>query len=281
MPLDTTRQELEQLEQIRGVKATFLVTPEGLDTLIWGTQSYADLAVSALQVWHATSSMPDADLLMLRYGTTQVVVTPRPGLVIIGDRTLNAGILRQHLKKFPKEHMADSVELGRDTWSKSQVATWSFAERLGRIEAPRTFEVMIGEFEYVIEASRESLGIVEEDGGFDRLREKIALANEAGHAIEYTLGEPKTRNIRSRHRLAELFGQSDDDSWKIVSGWPASVPADATFFDIKTATAFGHALSAVCDTDLRADLLSEDGQKILSSNMQGSECVVTWAPGQN
>lgn len=278
MPLDTSRQDLERLSTLRGFKSSFIIESNGLSPLAGDTDGYFDLATDALDAWYAISTLKDADILILRFEDRLAVVTPRAGLVIFGDKTLNAGILRQIVKKLPKESLSEPISLKKDSWTKAQLSTWALAERLGRVEAARTFELMIGEFAYVIEANRDSIGIVEEDGGMDRLLDQIALANKNGHAIEYTLGEPKKRDVRSTHHISELFGQSDDETWKINRDWPVGVPSSASFSNIKTATAFCNALSVLSSASLRADLLDEAGQTFLSMSKQGSDGVLKWQP---
>lgn len=275
MPLDNSRQVEARLEATKGFRSAYTHKDNTLSPLT-GLGEEVSQAEAVYAVWMASASFPAADFLMLRFDDVVAVASKRAGLVILGEKTLNAGMLRLALKDLPVVPVPDMATAQSAGWSAEQRTIWALAERFGRVEAPRTFELVVGDYEYVLEVRPNAFAIVDEDGGVARFLEKVSLAAQNEAAVEYTLGEPKERNEHSNHNIVELFGESETGGWAFENDWPVSVPAGASFSDIRLATALQKAVSAVSDNAVRAEILDASGQTFLSVKAQSGSGTLSW-----
>ncbi len=276
MPLDTTQLDLTRLEATRGFQGAYAYGNEGLVPILENANANQSLAEAGYELWKSGQSFDNADILIARFPNNQAVVTRRAGLVILAEKSFNAGILRQSIKDKPDQPLDTSIEVATDSWSAAQKTTWALAQRFGRIEAARVFEMMLGDYEYVLEVDRNGFAIVDEDGGVERFLEKVAAASKTGNSVEYTLGAPRKRDRRSQHSVPELFGLSADDSWELEeNGWPLKVPADVSFDQIKQLASL-MTIAARKESLERIDILDGAGRRAFSSTMDKEKQVVEW-----
>lgn len=276
MPLDTTQLDVARLESIPGFQSAFTFSSGGLLPLT-ETDAQSDLAEDALALWAAAQAIEGADLLIVRFAAKQAIVSKRAGLVSIGEKSFNAGFLRQVVKGKPAQDLADVDALSDSQWSAAQKMIWALAHRFGRVEAPRVFEMMLGDYEYVIEIDKNGFAIVDEDGGATRFVEKISMAAAAGNSVEYTMGSPRQRDRRSVHTISEIFGHSETGTWTHdAGGWPLGVPAQAPFDAIRSATWLATSIATRANAVERLDVLSEAGQRIISSSNHSDHIAIDW-----
>lgn len=277
MPLDTTQSLMSRLEVTRGYVTAFSFASEKLEALGDNASDYETMAQAAFDAWSCVASLPASDLMLVRFARNQAMVSRRGGVVVIGQKELNAGIMRQAFKNLPAMELAKRAEVSTEGWSPVQHMTWALAERFGRVEAPRVFEMMLGSYEYVVEVEKNRFAIVDEDGGAERLLAKIAEAAKAEHAVEFTLGEVRPRDRRSEHPVSAFFGRAADNAWAFdQNGWPEAVPQGTAFEDIKVATALSRSVAG-CKGDFeRVDVLDQAGQRKLSLTADESGHVLNW-----
>ncbi len=277
MPLDASGQSLERLAVTPGVRAVYSFESGALSAVQDGDAEDRALAEKILVLWSVASRFVGADFLMLRLAEAQAVASARAGLIVLGEKNLNAGLLRQQIKSFAPVSCPDVTLPQVQGWNAGQKAIWALAERLGRIEAPRTFELMLGDYEYVIEADREGFSIIDETGGAQSFVDRVHQAVTEKQSIEFTFGEPRKTEAASRHGIAELFGASKDAHWRLgPDGWPAAVPTGSGWAAVRDASWIGRALDHVDSDRVRADLLDDAGRKICSEFFLGEERVLEW-----
>lgn len=260
MPLDTTKHDVSLLETTRGFRAAFGLTAKGPVPLSEEWADDVDTAKPVASVWRAIAALKGADSMLLRTGQDVCVASRRAGLIILGDKSLNPGMLRHKIKTMQKSRFTARLTLDQSGWTPEQKAVWAIAARLGRVEAPRVFEMMIGQFEYVLRVRKNSFAIVDDAGGAETLHARIVEAVGSEDAIEYTLGEDPAQANSSEHHIGALFGPGD--CWRFASnGFPICVPQQAGFEDIETATAAVTSIATYSDdASLRADVLNKDGR---------------------
>ena len=274
MPLDRTTMDLAALEAAPGFLAAFRYEPGGVQHLAGQNEDANVTAEKAYDVWRVVSAQVDADLLLLKAGSKQIIVSRKGGLIVTARSSINIGLLRQAFKSFP---VIDCVESPRPAcFSGDKGALWSIVQRLARVEAPRTFEIMLGSFEYVLQADNSGFTIFDEDGGADRFVAKTKEAVEAELALEYTFGETPTGTVSSRHKALELLGVEEADTWRFDrNGWPLAVTSDAAPERVFDTAALIQSLELDADTPVQVDVLDGAGRFVIRGRSDASDIVIT------
>lgn len=274
MPLDMIRQVETKLEGISGLESVFAFEEEALSHVMGDELAIIEIE-TAFAVWRAVAGS-GFDAMALHAGGKTAVATAHGGLIALGASTLDVSAVQSALADLHCHAVPHQSPERLFQHSPGQEALLALAERLGRVEAARVFELLIGDTEYVLDVRRDGFGIVAEEGGAHRLRDQIFAAAEAGAAMEYTLGTEITREVVSRHELAALFGESEDGRWSFTGDWPVAVPAGASFADIIQAMDTQAALLAVGDMAVCAEFFDIEGRKVLTAHVQGQSGTQAW-----
>ena len=279
MPLDTSTLNLQALEMSSGFLAAYQFSADGLSPISENADENDDQAQRAWARWQTLSSLTHADMMMLRRDGEVSIASQRGGLIVTARNVINIGILRKIVKSLPSAKLSHDCSLTAPGFDGGKGALWAIAGRIGRVEVARTFEMMIGQFEYVLHANKTGFAIVDDDGGADRFVAKIHEAVEAAFDIEYTLGDKSTGSESSHHTLAELFGTSEDATWQYdATGWPIAVPPHAHFADIELGSKLSQALNIDPSEKTSVDLLDDSGKIILSGRTENGEVVFKQIP---
>lgn len=261
MPLDTTTLNLQALETSAGYQGAYRFSDAGLHRVADGAFAEDSVATRAMALWRALGPLTQANTMLLRCDDQITIVSQSGGLVVRARNTCNMGLVRQLLKAQPAVTLRNIAECPLPKFTGTRAALWAIAARLGRVEASRVFEMMVGQYEYVLSVHKSGFSIIDEAGGTERFTRKVDEAVEGGFDIEYTLGAGTSGEESSKHVLADLFGDSAQNAWVFeATGWPIQAPKTTSFAQLELGARMMGAFKPLKADQISIDLMDRDGR---------------------
>lgn len=233
----------------------FFIEKGRLRTVTGADKSVRRRAKSSFAMWQALNVFQDAGLMILKSKDRFAIVQRLGGVIVEAKRPVNVGLLRTMLASSRVVDVDAAFSIAMDRFADEERVAFALAERLDRVEATRRFELMAGEDEYILQADAKGFVIIDQDGGADRLREKLSGAIAQQNRVEFTFGEPKEADASSHHKVAEVLAPRIADAQATFrsDGWPVSLPEDLDFQQVQALIAVTQMMmkDGVAEIDLR------------------------------
>ena len=269
MPLDSRHQDLPRLCSLSGA-AGFVIEKGRLRTVTGADKSARARAKSAFAIWQALNVFDDAGFVILRGPERFALVQRAGGAIVEAKAPMNVGLLRKTLADSKIIDVEPDFTVTLEEFATANQVAWALAARVDRVEAVRRFEIMVGEDEYVLQADAGGFGIIDQEGGAERLRSKVSEAVSAEEPVEFTFGQPKDVSPSSRHTTTEILAPlaEAETAEFLKNGWPVKVPADLGFERLQALVAVVQIMAN--DALREIDLRRIDGSRMIQIKSDGT-----------
>ena len=267
MPLDSRDLDLTSVFEASKAEACSQFAADGRLLAQCGASGLSEQAQKSFETWRALCAFDDASFVVLSGKDRVSVVSAKGGLVFESRKPLNVGLLRLLTRAMSPVALNWTSTIDHSGFKPEQALRWALATRLGRVEAPRLVEMMAGEQEYVLQADKDGFDIIDQNGGVERLIEKLAFAVQNNERVEYTLGDYAGIKGSSRHHVNALLAAEGDGRFA-ANGWPEALPHTGPYE--QTLALVQAAQTCWRDGLERIELRDAVGQPILSSEADPS-----------
>ncbi len=202
-------------------------------------------------LWRCVQDLGDASMMLVRDGKRMSVGARAGGVIVEGRDKLNVGLVRGAIKSEPHvdQDFSDTANLTFDTHVRDTV--WAVISRIGLCSIDRSYQFrMAGVEGYVTSRS----GALTFEGDFLTERDfvgELRAAAEIREEIDYTVVDLREGDPNNSFSITDLlvgYGPTViGDQWCFdAMGWPAVVPASASFDVLQSYTRVVQALATWC-----------------------------------
>ena len=232
-----------------------------------------------LSLWQAAGAMTGSALLTLRSASGVALAMRNGGLIVLGRRSLNIGLLRAASKQFLPESTSVAPVWSIATKDRFQKVFWEIVTRLDAAVLPRCFAFDIARVTGQISVENGALRFTGDFTTPAAFVAELRAASSINDDIRYKLVPPQDNAAAPSYSIADLLDQvvapSQDDSMTFdPSGWPLTFPAGDDFSRIRTLSAIATGFAAYDREDAKLAILSDANLPLVTGTRDGDGNVM-------